>query len=330
VRRLVLLGLFAVLAASCGSGSSGKIAAHVGGQPIPASRLDVLMNSARVNYQHNGRPFPKAGSDNYLSLRDRALGYLIVAKELEQSAAQELDVHVTDAEIAAAVKHSVDTQFGGSEDKLNASIKAQGLNRNEYEEEERLALTQVAVTKKIAAGATVTTKEVAAYYNSHRAEFRRPRSRSVREIRVDRVELAKSLYKRLKHGADFATLVRKYSKDTSIKNTGGKFTVTQGVGNAYLTKVAFGLRTGQIAPPLVTVHGWHIVQALSPIQPAKVVPLSEVSTLIRTTLGKQAKVARVSKWVIETKRTYCSKGKITYGKGFTPFDDPCTLVAKSP
>jgi parvulin-like peptidyl-prolyl isomerase len=325
VRRLVLLGLLAVLVAACG-GSNGKIAAHVAGDPIPASRIDVLMDSARVTYRKNGRPFPKVGSDGYLSLRDRALGYLIVAKELEQRAAKELGVHVTDAEIDAATKKAADRQFGGSMDKLNASIKAQGLTRAEYDEEERLALTQVAVTKKIASGATISQKDVEAYYKSHLKDFTRPRNRLVREIRVDKVELANSLYKRLKSGADFATLAKKYSKDPEVKTTGGKFTAAEGVGNAFLVKTALALRTGQIAPPFVTVHGWHIVQALSPVKPAKVFKLSQVAGTIRSTLGQQAKGNKVSNWVVETKRTYCLKNEVTYEKGFKPFDDPCLNV----
>ncbi|MDX6510685.1 MAG: hypothetical protein QOE36_189 [Gaiellaceae bacterium] len=316
-----------MLVAACGGSGSGKIAAHVDGEPIPASRLDVLMESARVTYRHNGRPFPKTGSDGYLSLRDRALGYLVVAKELEQRATKDLGVHITDADVAAATKKAADTQFGGNMDKLDASIKAQGLTKAEYEEEERLALTQVAVTKKIAAGATITPKQVKAYYDSHLKEFTRPRTRLVREIRVDKVELANSLYKQLKSGADFVTLAKKYSKDPAVKTTGGKFTVAEGVGNAFLTKTALALRTGQIAPPFVTVHGWHIVQALSPVKPAKVFKLAEVEGTIRTALAKQSKGDKVSKWVVATKRTYCTKDLITYGKGFKPFDDPCLQVA---
>jgi foldase protein PrsA len=329
VRRLALLGLLVVLVAACG-GSKSTTAATVGGETIPASRLDVLMNSAQVNYRNNGKSFPAKGSSAYLSLRDRALGYLIVAKELEQRAATNLGVHITDAQVAAAVKHARDTQFGGSDSKLNASIKAQGLTRAEFEEEERLALTQVAVTKKIASGAAVTQKQVQAYYDAHPKLFRRPPSRSVREIRVDKVELAQSLYKQLKQGADFATLVKKYSKDTAVKGTGGKFTVYKGAGDAYVTKVALGLRTGQIAPPFATVHGWHIIQALTPVKPVTVFPLAEVADTIRTTLAKQTQSTTVSKWVVETKRTYCTSGKVTYGKGFKPYDDPCALYAKSP
>lgn len=319
-----------MLTAACGSGSDSKIAAHVGDDAIPASRVDVLMDSARVTYRKNNTPFPKVGSNGYQALQDRALGYLIVAKELEQRAAEDLGVRVTDAEVAAAVKHEKDTLFGGSEDKLNASIKAQGLTRDEYEAEQRLALTQVAVTKKIASGATVTEKEVKAYYDSHPAQFRRARSRLVREIRVDKVILANSLYKQLRSGADFKKLALKYSKDEGVETTGGKFTVAQGVGDAFLVKTALGLRTGQIAPPFATSHGWHILQALSPVRPEKVFPLSEVSATIRTTLGKQQKTSKVSKWVVETKRTYCTENKVTYEKGFEPFDDPCLQVAQTP
>jgi foldase protein PrsA len=175
----------------------------------------------------------------------------------------------------------------------------------------------------------VTDKDVKAYYDSHPKLFGRPKSREVREIRVDKVTLAQSLAKQLKQGADFAALVKKYSKDTSVKDKGGKFTVYDGTGSAYLNKVAFGLRTGQTSEPFATVHGWHIVQALAAVKPPTRFPLAQVAATIKSTLGKQSKSTKVSKWVVETKRTYCAKGLVKYGKGFQPFDDPCTLVPKS-
>src|SRR5947209_6462364 len=94
---LGLFGLMVVLAAGCGSGGGGaKNAALVAGEPIPISRLDVLMNEAQISYGKNGQAFPNPGTGPYRALRERALAYLIVAKELEQRAARQLGVHITD------------------------------------------------------------------------------------------------------------------------------------------------------------------------------------------------------------------------------------------
>jgi parvulin-like peptidyl-prolyl isomerase len=323
---LGLLGLLVVLAAGCGSGGGAKNAAVVGGEPIPVSRLDVLMNAAQIAYSKNGQAFPNQGTSAYRELRERALAYLVVETELEQRAARQLGVRVSDAQVAAAVETIKKRDFGGSDTKLADSIAAQGMTRAEFDEEQRLSLTRDAVTKKIAAGATVTQKDVEAYYNSHRSEFRKPAQREVRAIRVERVELANRLYAQLKKGAAWEPLVQKYTLDEPTKATGGKFTVVEKVGSSIVDKTAFSLRTGQIAEPFPTIHGWHILQALEPVTPAEQLPLSRVTTAIRRALGQRDQDTRVSKWVSETKREYCRDKKVTYEKGFAPTDDPCSTV----
>jgi foldase protein PrsA len=321
---LGLAGLLVVLAAGCGSGGGGaKNAAFVAGDPIPVSRVDVLMNAAETAYTKNGQTFPEPGTSPYRALRDRAVAYLVVAKELEQRAARQLGVRVTDAQVAAAIEATKKRDFGGSDAKLADSIASQGMTRAEFEEEQRLSLTRDGVAKKIAAGATASTKEVQAYYDSHPTEFRKPKYRQVREIRVEKVELARKLYAELKNGADFPTLVRKYSKDRTIRKAGGVFTVVDRTGNVEVNKVAFSLRKGQISEPFPTIHGWHIVQAMSETTPAKQLPLAEVAPAIRKALGVRNQSAKISAWVRNTTLEYCRGHKVTYDKAYVPLEDPC-------
>ncbi len=108
------------------------------------------------------------------------------------------------------------------------------MTRAEFEEEQRLTLTRDAVAKAIGAGATVSEKDVKAYYDSHKQTFTTPKHRQVREIRVARVELAQSLYAKLQRGADFAALARKYSRDTFAAK-GGEFTAIERVGTSRST-----------------------------------------------------------------------------------------------
>ena len=327
VLGLVLLGLLVVLAAGCGSGGgSATDAAVVAGVPVPAARVDVLMNAARIAYGKNGQPFPNQGTGPYRALRDRALAYLVVAQELEQRAARELGVRVTDAQVAAAVAAIKQRDFGGSDSKLADSISSQGMTRAEFDEEQRLALTRDGVAKKIAAGVTASTKDVQAYYDSLPGDFRQPRHRRVREIRVQRVELARKLYSRLRSGADFATLARRYSKDKTILKSGGAFTVVDGTGNITVNRVAFSLPKGKTSKPFPTVHGWHIVQAIGDTVPVKVLPLAEVAPAIRRALGARNQQAKIARWVDNTTREYCRGHKVTYDKAYEPIDDPCVGV----
>jgi parvulin-like peptidyl-prolyl isomerase len=321
-----LLGLLLVLA-GCGSSGGGVTnAAFVAGEPIPASRIDVLMNAARIAYGKNGQTFPEPGTSPYRALRDRALGYLVVAKELEQRAARQLGVRISNAQVATAVATIKRRDFDNSDKKLADNIAAQGMTRAEFEEEQRLALTRDFVAKKIASGATASTKDVKSYYDSHPAEFRRPRHRQVREIRVDKVELARKLYTRLKKGADFKALVSKYSVDRSARKTGGEFVVAERNGNVDVNRVAFSLRKGQISEPFPTIHGWHIVQALSDTTPAETLPLAQVEPAIRKALGARNQQQKIARFVDGTTREYCLGHKVTYDKAYTPLTDPCAGV----
>ena len=329
VQRFVLvLGvLLVVLASGCGSAGGGaKNAAVVAGQPVLASRVDVLMNAARIAYGKNGQSFPAQGTTAYRSLRDRALGYLVVEAELEQRAARQLGVRVTDAQVAAAVDTIKKQSFNGSDSKLADSIAAQGMTRAEFDQEQRLTLTRDGVAKKIAAGATASTKEVRAYYVSHPRDFRQPKHRRVREIRVQRTELAHKLYAELKKGADFPTLVRKYSLDKTVLKTGGAFTVVDKTGNIDVNKMAFSLGKGEISQPFPTVHGWHILQAIGDTVPVKVLPLAEVAPAIRRALGARNQQAKISRWVDNTTREYCRGHKVTYDKAYKPTTDPCAGI----
>jgi parvulin-like peptidyl-prolyl isomerase len=325
VRRLLLLGLLAVLVAACGS-SAAKNAATVAGTPIPASRVDVLMNAAEVAYKKNGQTFPAKGTSPYLALRDRAITYLVVAEELEQRAARQLGVRITDAQVAAEVKRLTERDYGGSDEKLSDTIAAQGMTRAEFDEEQRLTLTRDAVAKKIGAGATVTEKEIRAYYDSHKSTFKAPTHRQIREIRVQRVELARTLYGQLKQGADFAALARKYTLDKSIASKGGEFTAIEKVGNVEVNRTAFSLRLNEVSQPFPTVHGWHIVKAIGPLVQGKQAPLARVAPAIRRALGNRNKATRVSEWVDGTTREYCRSASVKYAKGYEPVDDPCSNV----
>ncbi len=85
-----------------------------------------------------------------------------------------------------------------------------------------------------------------------------------RHILVATEAEAKDIYAKLKGGADFAKLAAEKSTDKASGASGGDlgfFTADQVVEP--FSKAAFALKDGEIAQPVESQFGWHVIQALS-------------------------------------------------------------------
>ena len=72
---------------------------------------------------------------------------------------------------------------------------------------------------------------------------------------------ADEIYKKLKAGADFATLAREESYDTGSGRQGGDLgSFGHGKMIPEFEQTAFKLKEGEISPPIKTQFGWHIIQ----------------------------------------------------------------------
>src|SRR5439155_3526391 len=127
-------------------------------------------------------------------------------------------------------------------------------------------------------------------------------SRDVRHILVASHALASRLYRKILAGADFGALARRYSIDPGTKNAGGKLHVNKGETVAAFERVAFSLRTGEVAKPVHTVYSWHIVQALSPVHAAHLKPFAAVRASILKVLRTTKRAAALSAFVSQITR----------------------------
>jgi len=150
----------------------------------------------------------------------------------------------------------------------------------------------------------------------------------IAHILVKTKPLADKLYKQIQNGANFAQLAKKYSQDPGSKNQGGKLTITKGQTVPAFDQAAFTLPTKAISTPIHTQFGYHIIQPLSDVRPAKTTPLKDVKAAIEQQLLQQKKNDAMSKWVTDTKKDFC-KGKVAYGKSYVPLTDPCTTLTAS-
>jgi foldase protein PrsA len=314
---LLLVAIVVFVAAGCGGGGGvpADAVAVVNGDTITKAQFNNLMSATAKIDKANKQTPPSAGTTAFKTRQDQILAYLVQLDEFTQKG-KGLGVEVTDADVQKQLDKVKTQYFKGDEAKFEKGLLAQGLTLDIYKLEWRGQLLSNKIYAKVTKGIVVTDAQVKAYYDSHKSTYTQKASRDVRHILVNSKSLADKLEAQLKGGADFAKLAKKYSKDPSSAPQGGKLTISQGETVPQFDKVAFSIKTGVISAPVHSQYGWHIIEALSPVKPAKVTPLASVKQTIQQTLLSQRKQAAMNKWVAGVKKEYSKK--VSYQTGYTP------------
>ena len=320
--RFLLLILFALvlLAAGCGGDDGpetvpGDAIAVVDGNAIAKTEFDGLISQAKKSYTAQKKDFPKVGTAEYNVLKNQAVQFLVQRAQFEQKA-DELDVEVTDKQIEDRLKQIKKQYFGGDQKRYEQQLKQQGLTDEQVRRDVRAQLVQEGIFKKVTTDVKVTDADIQAYYTKNKSQYGTPESRDVRHILVTGKPLADRLYAQLKAGGDFAALAKKHSKDPGSKDQGGKLTVSRGQTVEPFDRTAFLLPKNGLSRPVKTQYGFHIIQALSDVKPAKTTPLKDVKASIKTQLEQTKKNEAMTKWVEETKQEFADQ--TTYQVGFAP------------
>jgi foldase protein PrsA len=323
---LLTLALVALLAACGGGGGNTSVSndavAQVGSTPITKANFTSLMAVACARYKAQGQACPKVGTDTYTQLRDQAVTFLVQQEELTQEA-KKLGVSVTNADVAKQVAQIQKTYYKNSKAKFLAALKKDDISLAQLEQYNlRPNLLSSKLQAKVTSNVQVSDAAAQKYYNDNKTSFTTPKTREVRHILVDKKSLAEKLEKELKNGASFATLAKKYSKDTGSAAQGGKLCVAHGGTSGACTqtvapfdKAAFGLKTNEIS--LVhSVYGWHVIQPIGAVKPAHTQTFPEVESQIKANLESQQKQTAWTSWLAKMASDF--KNKVAYQTGYTP------------
>jgi foldase protein PrsA len=297
--------------------------AKVNGTSIPKSTLTSLINVAFARYKAQKQPVPKVGTAAYSQLRDQAVTFLVQEEELTQEAAQ-LGVSVSQKDLDKRVGLIKTTYYKGSEKKLDAELKKDGITLAELEQYNlKPQLLSEKLETKVTESVKVSTADAQKYYDQNKATFTTPKTREVRHILVSSKSLADQIETKLKNGQSFATLAKKYSKDTGSAQQGGKLCVAHGGSSGACSqtvppfdKASFSLKANEISAPVKSVYGWHIIQALGPVKPAHTQTFKEVESQIKSNLAQQQKQTAWTDWLAKVKKDY--SGKVSYQTGYAP------------
>ncbi|MDQ6986803.1 MAG: peptidyl-prolyl cis-trans isomerase, partial [Mariprofundaceae bacterium] len=130
---------------------------------------------------------------------------------------------------------------------------------------------------------------IEAYYKTHIGEFTTPEQVHARHILLANEKQAKNVLRQLKHGKDFATLAAEKSRDDGTKARGGDLNwFPRGVMvKAFEDKVFALSKAGQLAGPVKTRFGWHVIELLGK-RPASRQSLDEARQDVIGILKQQA------------------------------------------
>lgn len=316
---LLCLALLTGVLAACGGGGSKSVpsdsVALVGKDTITKTQFNSLMDATAKVDKVNKQTPPQAGTAAYKQVQDRVMAFLVQLDELTQKGAT-LGVNVTDPQVQAQIDKVKKQYFGGNEAKFEKGLASQGLTLDIYRLEWRSQLLSQGIYTKVTKDVKVTPAQVQSYYLTHKSSYTTAASRDVRHILVNSKSLAEQLETQLKGGASFAALAKKYSKDPGSAKVGGKLTITKGQTVPQFDKVAFSLKTGATSPPVHTQYGWHIIQALSDVKPAKTTPLASVRQSIESTLLQTKKTTTMNNWLNQVKKDFSKD--VVYASGYTP------------
>jgi len=273
-----------------------------------------------VTLTAQGQKFPKEGTTEYESLKAQAV-WLLVQSAVRELEAQKLGIDVTEADVNKRIATIRKTTFAGNDVKLKAELKKQGLTDAEFRNLVKGLVISEQLTTKVTGDIKISDDEVHKYFVANRATY--PNSREVQYILVgkNKEQLAQQIYDQLKKGADFAVLAKKYSQDPTSKDNGGKLTAKDGELVPNFNKVAFSIKTGELAKPVNTPeYGWFVIKALSPV---KKTTEKNVAETIRTQLFDEKKNQTMTDWAENLAKRSCTSGEIAYQVGYSPNPDPC-------
>lgn len=261
--------------------SSGEVLVRVEGTGVTRADVEGIRAEARLG----GR------SDAGDAAQTEAVRRVLVRRE-----AARLGVTVGDTALDRRLA-SLEVDAGGTA-ALDAALENATMTRAQLRDAVRYSLLARALADVKYADVVARPAAVRAFYDRRRDElFTTQAAFKLGKITVPGERLANTLVRRLRRGADFTALARRYSMDPETRFQGGLvgwvsgFTVPPEVQD-----VVAGVEPGGVADPVRSSGKWQVFKVFD-TRPARVVPFWEARDDIQKELTRRRRAAALEAWV---------------------------------
>lgn len=191
---------------------------------------------------------------------DQALEQLIDRTLIEQQA-EKMGVSVSEQEIDATIE-VLRQRYNLQGDEMKEALEQQNMTEEEFREQWRYQLlTKKVLDSKLKGKVAVTRDEIREYYEENYGEITTTDEIRISQILVEDESEAQKVAELARSGEDFTQLVVQYSKDQTSASEGGDMGFfKKGDLIEPLANAVEGTETGQIAGPVQTPAGYHILK----------------------------------------------------------------------
>ena len=281
------------------------VLARVNGEPIEKWEFD---NAVRGVEQRAGGPVPAERRDEILrGVLDQLVTLHLLAQE-----SRGRKIEVTDADIDSQIARF--KQNYPNEEAFNKDVAAQGMTPTQLRSQtrQRLQAQKLVESTEVTGGVQVSDPDVDTFYKQNPDRFQQPESVHASHIMIGLPQNATPTQKaqakataqdtlaKLKAGADFATLARERSNDSSAQNGGDLGLIPKGRTPGPFDEAAFTLKPGTISGIVETPFGFHIIK-VHEHRAARTVPFAEVSGQIKQFLEQQQREVKLQQFVENAK-----------------------------
>ncbi len=203
---------------------------------------------------------------------------------------EELDKAMSDIKS----KYPDDFAFRRALSNENLSIEAWRKDMEFTSLQKKVYTAVTAVAKK-----DPTDAELKSYYDANKATYDRPARIRLRQIVVEKEDIAHRIYDQLSHGANLETLARQYTAAPEAAAGGDTGWLDKGTLDIF--DQAFKMPIGARSKVLKSPYGWHIYEVLKK-EPEAHLSFSEVKDKIRAQLQETASQTVFRNWLEEQVR----------------------------
>ncbi len=244
-------------------------------------------------------------------IRQTVLGQLFQLKWLTGEA-KDLGVYPSKKEIAKGIADFEKQQFPNKGDKEKA-IKDYGLTADDFDDIATVQLLSTKIRDKVVKGATVTDKDIQAYYDKNKARFAQPERRDLLVVLTKTKAKAEEAKRAIAGGQSFAAVAKKYSIDQASKAQGGKLAgVAKGQQEKALDEAVFAAKKGELSGPVKTQFGFYVFK-VTKSTPASQQSLAAAKPTIKQLLTSQGQDKKIQAFTKKFQKKWRDKTECAPG-----------------